>query len=169
MVLYAFAGLPGTGKTTLAAMLASAIGAAHLRIDTIEQALRDVCHMHVGAEGYELAYRVAADILRANVSVVADSCNPVEASRRAWEGVANATGSACVNIEVTCSDAREHRWRIEHRDSTVPGLRLPGWHEVERREYHAWTTDRLVIDTAGRSAAECLDDLLQRLPGRAEQ
>ena len=38
--LYIFAGLPASGKTTLAQLLAVELKAVHLRIDTIEQALR---------------------------------------------------------------------------------------------------------------------------------
>jgi predicted kinase len=161
--IYIFAGLPGSGKTTLAAMLASAVGAAHIRIDTIEQALRDVCHVSVEDEGYRMAHLVASDILRANVSVVADSCNPVESSRRGWEQVALEAGATYVNIEVVCSNADEHRRRVEHRTATVPGLRLPTWQEVERREYHAWTTEHVVVDTAGRSPDDCLSKILKSL------
>ena len=40
--LYLFASLPGSGKSTLAQRLAQHVGAAYVRIDTIEQALRDV-------------------------------------------------------------------------------------------------------------------------------
>ena len=66
--LYIFAGLPGSGKTTLSQGLASRLGAAHLRIDTIEQVLRDLCSLEVQGEGYRLAYRVAGDILRSGVT-----------------------------------------------------------------------------------------------------
>jgi predicted kinase len=159
-VLYILAGRPGTGKTTLSQLLASSVGAAHLRIDTIEQALRDLCSMNVEGEGYRLAYRVAGDILRAGVSVVADSCNTIELTRREWEQVARDAGTEYVNIEVVCSDAAEHRRRVEQRTATVPGLRLPTWHEVEARKYDEWTTARIVLDTAGRTPAECLAALL---------
>jgi predicted kinase len=58
-------------------LFARRIGAAHLRIDTIEQALRELCSVDVEEEGYRLAYRVASDMLNAGVSVIADSCNPI--------------------------------------------------------------------------------------------
>ena len=163
--LYIFSGLPGSGKTTLAQLLARRIGAAHLRIDTIEQALRELCSIDVQGEGYRLAYRVASDILNAGVSVIADSCNPIDLTRREWEQVAQHAGARYVNIEVMCSDTRTHRSRVETRASTIPGLRLPTWHEVETREYHVWTVERLVLDTSRRPEGECIDELLSKLSG----
>jgi predicted kinase len=161
--LYILAGLPGSGKTTLAQLLARHLGAAYLRIDTIEQALRDLCAVKVEGEGYRLAYRVAADNLRLGLPVVADSCNPIELTRREWEGVARDAGARFVNVEVVCSDAREHRQRVETRASKVRGLKLPTWRDVTEREYHPWTVERVVVDTAGRSERECFDDLLASL------
>ena len=96
--LYVFSGLPGTGKTTLYQRFARKVRAAHLRIDTMEQALQDLCRIVVEGEGYGLAYRVAADNLRLGVSVVADSCNPVELTRGKWEILARDTQARRVNI-----------------------------------------------------------------------
>jgi predicted kinase len=165
--LYIFSGLPGSGKTTLSCLLARRVGAAHVRIDTIEQALRELCSVDVQGEGYRLAYRLASDILNAGVSVVADSCNPIELTRRDWQQVAMDAGVAYMNIEVICSDAGEHRNRVETRAMAIHGVWLPTWEEVESREYHAWTVERIVLDTSRRPEGECLDDLLSKLSGEA--
>jgi len=163
VTLYVFSGLPGVGKTVLSQRLAARLSAAHLRIDTIEQVLLDLCGVDVQGEGYGLAYRIAADNLRSGVSVVADSCNPIELTRLEWENVAVESGAQSVNIEIICSDKVEHRKRVERRVSTAACQRPPTWEEVENREYHAWVRDRIVIDTATNSEAECLDMLLGEL------
>lgn len=103
------------------------------------------------------------------MSVVADSCNPLELTRREWEQVAVDAKAAYVNIEVVCSDSGEHRQRVENRASTIPGLRLPTWSEVENRRYDDWTVDRIVVDTAIKSQRECLDELLTKLSSRHAQ
>jgi predicted kinase len=161
--LYIFSGLPGTGKTTLSQALAKQITAVHLRVDTVEQALKDVCAINVQGEGYRLSYRIAADNLRLGISVVADSCNPIELTRNEWETVALESGAGYVNIEVVCSDKLEHRNRVENRFSTVPGPGLPTWKDVESREYQLWSKERIIIDTSGKSVNECLDGLLSSL------
>ena len=161
--LYVFSGLPGTGKTVLSRRLASQLKAVHLRIDTVEQALRDLCGLNVEGEGYALSYRLAADNLRLGVSVVADSCNPIELTRAEWEKLARDTQARCVNIEVICSDSLEHRRRVETRKPSLAGLVLPTWEAVLRREYHPWTRERILIDTAGKMENECFKELFSRL------
>lgn len=158
-ILYIFAGLPGTGKSTLAQRLAGKLGCAYVRIDTIEQALRDLCSLSVEAEGYQLAYRLASDNLKIGVSVVADSCNTVEVTRKEWEDLARSSNADFLNIEVSCSDASEHQRRVETRVASVPGLRLPTWPEVKHREYEAWIRDRITIDTCGKTVDDSLEEL----------
>jgi len=162
-VLYIFSGLPGVGKTVLAKALAEKTKSVYLRIDTIEQAIRDLCAFDVQGEGYRLAYRIAEDNLRLGNSVVADSCNPWDLTRREWQQAAVNSDADYINIEVICSDKTEHRRRIESRKSDIPGLVLPDWENVSSRKYETWESPRILVDTAGKTVVEsvsCLFSLL---------
>jgi predicted kinase len=165
-MLYSFGGLPGTGKSVLSLELARRRRAVHLRIDTIEQVLRDGGQFSGGPEGYLVAHQVAADNLRLGLDVVADSVNPLRITRDAWREVAERSGASLVEIEVVCSDEAEHRRRVETHPSDVPGLRLPTWEQVVNREYEPWDRPHLVIDTAGQTVEQSLA-VLQRLLERS--
>jgi predicted kinase len=153
-MLNIFGGLPGTGKSTLAQRLARDRRGVHLRIDTIEQALRDAQGRCDGPEGYLVAYKIAGDNLRLGLSVVADSVNPLAVTRATWRAVAADAGVPFVEIEVVCSDRAEHRARVEGRATDIAGLQLPTWDQIVRREYEPWLPAHVVIDTAGATVEE---------------
>lgn len=166
-MLIVFSGLPGVGKTTIARELAHRMGAVYLRIDTIEQAIRD-CRNIVGPvdeTGYWVAYALAEDNLRIGRTVIADSVNPLAITRDAWLQVGKGARVETVEIEVICSDSREHRSRVERRVPEIRGLRLPTWDEVISREYHRWDRGHIVIDTASRSVDENVKFLREMLFG----
>jgi predicted kinase len=155
-MLIVIGGLPGTGKTSLARGLARALDAVHVRIDTIEQALRSATMDSdaLGAAGYVVGYGVAADNLALGLSVVADAVNPLPSTRVAWREVGERAAVAVVEVEVVCSDVTEHRRRVESRSADIPGLKLPAWDEVQARTYESWPGTHLVIDTAHQSVEE---------------
>ncbi|WIW48798.1 AAA family ATPase [Bradyrhizobium sp. 62B] len=156
-VLIVFGGLPGTGKTTIARELTVRLSATYLRIDSIEQALRDA-GFAAGAEGYAIANALAAENLKLGRIVIADCVNPVLASRAAWRRCAVKTSARLVEIETVCSEPALHRQRVESRTPDIEGFRLPPWSDVVNRAYEPWDRERLVLDTADGS----LDDLLER-------
>lgn len=162
-MLYIFGGLPGAGKSTLSKTLAREQQAVYLRIDTIEQALRDSGQTAHGPEGYMVAYTIAADNLRLGRSVVADSVNPLAVTRTAWREVAARLSVPFVEIEVICSDAAEHKHRVETRAAEISGFALPTWDEVVQREYERWDEAHVVIDTAGRTVEQSIAALRQAI------
>jgi predicted kinase len=159
-----FAGLPGTGKTTIARELARQIHAVYLRIDTIEQGVREsgLVKQEMNEVGYLVAYAVAEENLRLGRVVIADSVNPLQLTRDAWVDVAKRADAQCTEVEIVCSDQETHRRRLETRSADVHGLKL-SWQEVLDRKYHAWNRKHIVIDTAGKSATESVRELRRKL------
>jgi predicted kinase len=79
---------PATGKTIIARELTRRLAASYLRIDTIEQRLREA-GLAVGASGYVVANALAAENLLIGRTVIADCVNAVAASRNGWRETAD--------------------------------------------------------------------------------
>jgi predicted kinase len=167
-MLIILGGLPGAGKTTIARGLARRLGAVHLRIDSIEQAIREsgVTVRSLDDAGYRAGYAVAEDNLRIGRTVVADSVNPIPITRDAWLEVANRAQAGAIEVEIICSDQPEHRRRVEHRVPDIPGHTGPTWQEVVDRDYRAWERDHIVFDTAQLTIDQSVDRLVALLQVR---
>ena len=76
---------------------------------------------------------------------------------------AREAGASYLNIEVVCSDTYEHQRRVDVRAPDIPGMILPSWDEVANRAYEPWTVERILIDTAGKSVEESINELLSKL------
>jgi len=166
--LVVLAGLPATGKSTLAREIARRTGAVWLRIDSIAEQIRAagvVPGDDLKDAPYRAAYAVAEDNLRLGRDVIADCVNDWTVTRDAWQALGARAGAEVAWLEIVCSDPDEHRRRVESRASDVPGLALPDWPAVIGREYHPWDRDRLTLDTARLSIAEAVDLAMRVLPG----
>lgn len=148
-LLVVLGGLPGTGKTTIARGIARDLTALHLRIDTIEEALRKAGVSDVVDHGYRVAYALAVDNLRLGHWVIADAVNPLGLTREAWRAVGEAADAVVVEIEIVCSDADTHQRRVAERTPDIAGQTLPTWQEVIERHYEPWEPEPDArIDTA---------------------
>jgi len=163
-MLIIFSGAPGTGKTTLSRLLARQVRAVYLRIDTMDQPIMAVYGDDIADVSYRVAYGVARDNLRLGHVVVADCVNDVNVTRDAWRDVALGVEVPVVEIEIVCSDALEHRRRVETRPSDIPGLTLPTWEKICNRRSEPWRREHVVIDTASRTVEDCLAHVRGLMP-----
>ncbi len=153
-LLVVFAGLPGSGKTTLSRAVADRLGATFVRIDTIESAIVATLTPFEGNPvGYVVAHGVVADQLRGGRSAVADAVNGVRVARDDWHVVGERCGVAVRWVVVTCSDETEHRRRVESRTPEMPGQGVPTWEQVRSRTWEPFDRPHLLVDNVGDPAA----------------
>jgi predicted kinase len=164
-MLIVLGGLPATGKTTIARVLSRRVRGTHLRIDTIEQALRSsgILQGDIGAGGYLVAYALAEDMLRLDQVVIADAVNPLAMTREAWRAVAQRAEVSVMQVEIVRSDLADHRHHVETRVSDISGLPLPTWADVTNRAYDPWTEPHLVVDTSGRTVDQSVSEIMAAL------
>jgi predicted kinase len=162
-MLIVMSGLPGVGKTTIAREVGRATRGVHVRIDSIEQALRN-SGWDVQAEGYRVAYVVAEDNLRLGRIVVADCVNPLPATQNEWRAVAARAQVGVLDVEVVCSNLDEHRRRVESRVADIIGHALPTWDEIARPDDHARDDERLIVDSATLDVDACVRAILAAIP-----
>ncbi len=161
--LYIFSGLPGIGKTSIAKEFAIRTRAVFIRIDTIEQALRNVCNIDVQGEGYRLSYQIVADNLALGSEIVFDCVNPWELTRNEIESIAILQNSKYFNIEIICSNIEEHKKRVEKRQADIAGFKLPTWNEIQNKDYHKWTKPVIKIDSFNKTIDQCVDEIMEKI------
>lgn len=169
-MLVVIAGLPGTGKSAVAAGLAARCGAVHLPIDPIEDALLGSGlppGWQTGVGAYEAARAVAEQNLALGLTVVVDAVNDSEPARDTWRAAAAATGSDLVFVVLALDDAVEHRRRLETRVRDLEHVPEPTWAEVTARAaaYAPWAEGQCLRVDARRPVAELVEELAGRLAG----
>lgn len=160
-------GLPGIGKTTVAAGVAARLKAVHLSVDTVEDAMLGAGpppDWQTGVAAYEVTRVAAEQNLALGWDVVVDAVNDSEPARRTWRRAAERTAVARRFVLLVCSDRAEHRRRLESRRRGLRHLPEPTWEHVEARAcgYEPWTDRHFVID-AGGSSETVIEETYRRL------
>lgn len=150
--LIVFAGLPGTGKSSLAEAVGRELGIPVFAKDWLEATLRRSglgASEKAGYAGYELLTTLAQRQLQLGQSVILDSVASSEAVRARWRELAATHHADWRVIECVCSDEASHRARLAVRERGIPGWHELTWEDVERvKAYYAeWQDERLTIDT----------------------
>ncbi|GAB7068780.1 AAA family ATPase [Mycolicibacterium hodleri] len=158
--LLVVSGLPGVGKTAVATEIARRLGAVHLSVDPVEEALL-ACGLPPGWNLGVAAYEAVASMAAANVAlgrtVVVDAVNDSHAARDTWRRVT----ASVTFVVLACSDPDEHRRRLERRHRGFTRVAEPSWSKVcdRARDYAPWRGEFREVDTTGLSVAEVCDRL----------
>ncbi|MBI5567500.1 MAG: ATP-binding protein [Chloroflexi bacterium] len=150
MQFIVFAGLPGTGKSSIAEAVGRELGIPVFAKDWLEATLRrsGLASAEVGYAGYELLTTLAQRQLQLGQSVILDSVASIEAIRTRWRELAETYQAKWCVIECVCSDEAAHRARLAVRERGIPGWHELTWDDVERVKsyFAAWQDERLIID-----------------------
>lgn len=163
VVLIVISGLPATGKTTLAQLLARRVGAAHLSVDTVEEALLGAGlkpSWTTAVAAYEAVRAAAEQNLALGFTVVVDAVNDSDAARRTWREAAMNTGRDLRFVLLHPPEPAEHRRRLRARARGLRHVREPTWPEVIERArlYEEWPDEPIEL-----SASEPAERLVERL------
>lgn len=164
-MLIIFSGLPGSGKSAVSHKLSEQLNATYIRMDTIEQAIRNAGET-VGISGYMIAYGLAKDNLDLGNIVVVDSVNPLKITRDSYRDIAITMGCSYLEIEIICCDKEIHRERVENRVIDIKGLKKLTWHDICRHEYEDWDRERLLIDSSVTSIDESINIITQSMKAK---
>jgi predicted kinase len=149
-----FAGLPGTGKSTLAERVARTVRAPAFSGDWLmgglkpaQAALARLDRSEYLAAWFGLLRTLATRQLMLDQSAIVEGLDS-DSQFAHWRDTADQFAARLSLIECICSDEAVHRTRIEGRVRGIPGWHEIGWDHVERMraEFPALTVDRLIID-----------------------
>lgn len=157
-MLIAMAGLPATGKSTIAEILGGRLSASVVSVDPIEAAILEAgiaSDQPTGLAAYLVAETMAGLVLESGHNVIVDAVNGVDPAREQWVGLARSRGEVLRFIEVICSDSELHRERLETRGRGRSRGSEPTGHAVEQSldEYLPWAGEsaavpRITLDSA---------------------
>jgi predicted kinase len=156
-MLIAMAGLPGAGKSTIAQVIGSRLGASVVSVDPLESAILKAgidSGQPTGLAAYLVAETIAESVLVSGHDVIVDAVNAVDPAREQWVNLAQRQGVKLRFIEVSCPDPEIHRQRLANRERKFSRPTAVIRHAVEQslEEYSTWAGSsgavaRITIDS----------------------
>lgn len=157
--LVLMSGLPGTGRSELAAYLARERGWALFTKDAVTRSLAEVEIAHKLA-AYTVMFSLAGLNLRNGLSVVLDASFSLPRTRTQARKVAQEHGASFAAIACVCSDSGRWRQQLAMNPPPTEGWASPAFVSPEQiqKRYYPWRGPHLPLDTLGS-----LDENYQRL------
>lgn len=166
-MLVVISGLPGTGKTAVAAEVARNTEAVHLSIDTVEDALLGAGFPRSWTTGVAASEAVRAATeqnLALGRIVVVDAVNDSEPARDTWRRASGSAGVPLMLVLLVLDDEVEHRRRLEGRRRNLKNVLEPTWDDVRTRRasFEPWGDVHLRMD-ARASMQQVANVIVSRL------
>ncbi len=157
-------GPPCSGKSTIAAALATRLGFPHLEIDRIRERLLPVSDLREEDRdaGYRCMHLIAEEILSARVSVILDATYGREIHRKEIGQIINSIGvmTFLIQCKVPAEVALD---RFRHRPAGHPAADLTEERVVSLAPEFVYSPEGIVIDTT-QSIDDCIAEIQASYP-----